>query len=108
MTGWQLATLWVMLGVAGFGLPGYFVGWWNGRRCLRHVLDPANLPPVLTVVHEVRIVSPDTATTMPLSRAVEPPWLWSEQQVALDAIGREVGQMIDATRQRAGWYDRQP
>jgi hypothetical protein len=105
VTGWQLVTLWAMTAFAAFGLPGYFVGWWNGRRCLRHVLDPANLPPVLTVVHEVRIVSPDTATTMPLSRAIEPPWLWSEQQVALDAIGREVGQMIDATRQRAGWYD---
>jgi hypothetical protein len=101
VTGWQLIAVWAMFAVGLVGLPAYFIGWWNGRRCLRAVLDATRLRPV--VIHEVRIVSADTATTMPLSRAVEPPMLWSEQQVALDAIGREVAQMIEAAERRSRW-----
>jgi hypothetical protein len=106
VTGWQLTAVVIMLGLAGFGLPGYFAGWWNGRRCLRKVLDPANLRPVIVHEHLVRIVSEDTAVTMPLSRCVEPPWLWSEHQVALADTEREVRQMIAESTRRAGWYDR--
>ena len=102
MTGWQLVTVWGLLALATFGLPAYFVGWWNGRRCLRIALDATELRPV--VVHEVRIVSPDTAATMPLSRCVEPPWLWSEQQAGLAAHEREVRAMIQAAAEHLpGW-----
>jgi hypothetical protein len=94
VSAWQLLAVWAMSGLAAFGIPAYFVGWWNGRRCLRAVLDATRLRPV--VVHEVRIVSADTATTLPLSRAIEPPWLWSEQRAGLDAHEREVRAMIEA------------
>jgi hypothetical protein len=101
VSGWQLLALWAMSALGVFAIPAYCVGWWNGRRCLRAVLDATRLPPV--VVHEVRTVSPDTAPTMPLSRCPEPPLLWSEQRVALDAIGREVDQMIAATERLPRW-----
>lgn len=102
MTGWQLVTVWGLFGLATFGIPGYFVGWWNGRRCLRIALDPTELRPV--VVHEVRIVSGDTAATMPLSRCVEPPTLWSEHRATLDHHEREVQAMIQAAAEHLpGW-----
>ena len=105
MTGWQLIAVWVMLAVGTFGIPAYFIGWWNGRRCLRAVLDTTRLRPV--VVHEVRIVSADTAPTMPLSRAVEPPLLWSEQRQAIDAHEREVRAMIEAAAEHLPAWARQ-
>jgi hypothetical protein len=46
VTGWQIVALWAMLGLAAFGIPGYTLGWWNGRRCLRAALDPGQLRPV--------------------------------------------------------------
>lgn len=92
----QLLLSWAMLGLAAFGVPCLLLGWWAGRRALRHLLDPRHLPPV-PPLHTVELVSADRAPTMPLSMCVEPPLLISEHLAGLDAHEREVRAMIDAT-----------
>lgn len=50
MTGGQLAVVWALLALALAGIPGYWLGWWNGRRCLR--ADLADRPEQLAAVIE--------------------------------------------------------
>lgn len=63
MSAGQLILVWALLALAVMGIPGYAIGWWNGRRLLRRALDAAALPFVTDL--EVRVVSID-----PLARRV--------------------------------------
>jgi hypothetical protein len=98
----QTAAVWALFAFAIFGVPGFWVGWYVGRRSLRAALARELLP----VVHEVRITvaaqpsplalagrlpaDPDVFDTVPML-------LWSEHAAALDAHEREVRTMIAET-----------
>jgi hypothetical protein len=93
VTGAELVIVWALFALAIFGVPAYWVGWWNGRRCLRADLAAAP-PPRPPRVLEVRLLAPEAEPF------TVPALLWSEQQAAIDAHDREVRAMIDAAEAR--------
>lgn len=104
MTGWQWLLVGVLFALALAGIPGYALGWWNGRRCLRAALDVGRLPPV-----ELGLRFCDQADTLPIAGRfpVVPPMLESELLALGDKTVRQVhewtvaAQMTDAALRAA-------
>jgi hypothetical protein len=102
MSGPQLFTVWALLALAVFGIPGAALGWAAGRRALRIALDPSRLPPVVDDLG-VR-VNPEPDTLPVAGRfPVEPALLWSELAAAGDHTEREIADMIRVAEARIPW-----
>jgi hypothetical protein len=106
MSAGQLAIVWALFAFATMGVPGFWLGWYAGRRCLRADLARELGP----VVQEVRVfVTPQPSPLALAGRLpaapdpfdTEPLLLWSQQAAAIDAHEREITAMIDEAERRS-------
>lgn len=100
----QIVAVWALFAFATMGVPGFWLGWYFGRRSLRGVLARE----LLLIVRHEHIVAPQPSTLriagrMPRDDSMfdtEPLLLWSQQAAAIDATGREIRTMIDDADRR--------
>jgi hypothetical protein len=99
----QIVIVWALFAFATMGVPGFWLGWYFGRRSLRTLLARELLP---IVRHEVVVVPQPSplriAARMPVDESMfdtEPLLLWSQNAAAADATAREIRELTaDAER----------